>query len=65
MKILYGNEPNVGKFEVREDQDDFIIVMWLANGERYTRCVTRHKAERLERVWATLRQHGFTNGASS
>jgi len=62
MKILYGTEP-AGQFEVHQDHKDFTIIMRLANGERIARFVTRHKAERLDRVWATLRQHGFTNGA--
>jgi len=62
MKILYGTEP-AGQFEVHEVHEDFTIIMRLANGERVTSCVTCHKAERLERIWATLRQHGFTNGA--
>ena len=63
LKVLSGNEPGTGRFEVSEDREDFLIVMWLANGERVTRCVTRHHTERLERVWTMLRKHGFTGGA--
>jgi len=59
MIIFSGSEPGIGKFEVRGDQEDFMIMMVLEKGGRVERWVTRHDSQKLDRVFDTLKQHGF------
>lgn len=59
MIIFSGNQPGVGKFEVRGDQEDYQITMMLEKGGIAERWVTRHESEKLDRVFNTLKQYGF------
>ena len=59
MIIFSGSEPGVGRFEVRGGLEDYQITMLLSKGGAVKRCVTRHDSQKLDRVFDTLKQHGF------